>query len=399
MKSHIYKKVIASVLLIGALELSLSVNVNATSGYAYSMGGLSTSVQQIINTANSWALCGYSSYYNTDITYSYLSSSSVLNSDILYFSGPGGQNMVQLENNLYIVSGYGNTTSQVGLSGYTLSNTKLVVFNSGYTASGTSNICTKARNRGADAAIGWESTLTSDDSTLWQSRFQSYLVSGHKVNISMDYADSFSDYDSNTNTKNHLVYGNWTQYISLYVNVLPNDDVQEEQSTRGDERVVPIQEITCSYDDVTIEDLENAISAYDSDFDAADYELSVASTSEDDTSFVVDVTKKISNFSTSSGYTFIFHDNKAGVMYDNTINSDDTELRDSTISEKADRSVNEAYLTAAADKEDDGYYITSQTAEKYCNLETGRFYNKVLTECKEINGECYYSYSTLVPIA
>ena len=398
MKSHIYKKVIASVLLIGALELSLSVNVNATSGYAYSMGGLSTSVQQIINTANSWALCGYSSYYNTDITYSYLSSSSVLNSDILYFSGPGGQNMVQLENNLYIVSGYGNTTSQVGLSGYTLSNTKLVVFNSGYTASGTSNICTKARNRGADAAIGWESTLTSDDSTLWQSRFQSYLVSGHKVNISMDYADSFSDYDSNTNTKNHLVYGNWTQYISLYVNVLPNDDVQEEQSTRGDERVVPIQEITCSYDDVTIEDLENAISAYDSDFDAADYELSVASTSEDDTSFVVDVTKKISNFSTSSGYTFIFHDNKAGVMYDNTINSDDTELRDSTISEKADRSVNEAYLTAAADKED-GYYITSQTAEKYCNLETGRFYNKVLTECKEINGECYYSYSTLVPIA
>ena len=352
MKSHIYKKVIASVLLIGALELSLSVNVNATSGYAYSMGGLSTSVQQIINTANSWALCGYSSYYNTDITYSYLSSSSVLNSDILYFSGPGGQNMVQLENNLYIVSGYGNTTSQVGLSGYTLSNTKLVVFNSGYTASGTSNICTKARNRGADAAIGWESTLTSDDSTLWQSRFQSYLVSGHKVNISMDYADSFSDYDSNTNTKNHLVYGNWTQYISLYVNVLPNDDVQEEQSTRGDERVVPIQEITCSYDDVTIEDLENAISAYDSDFDAADYELSVASTSEDDTSFVVDVTKKISNFSTSSGYTFIFHDNKAGVMYDNTINSDDTELRDSTISEKADRSVNEAYLTAAADKED-----------------------------------------------
>ena len=398
MKSHIYKKVIASVLLIGALELSLSVNVNATSGYAYSMGGLSTSVQQIINTANSWALCGYSSYYNTDITYSYLSSSSVLNSDILYFSGPGGQNMVQLENNLYIVSGYGNTTSQVGLSGYTLSNTKLVVFNSGYTASGTSNICTKARNRGADAAIGWESTLTSDDSTLWQSRFQSYLVSGHKVNISMDYADSFSDYDSNTNTKNHLVYGNWTQYISLYVNVLPNDDVQEEQSTRGDERVVPIQEITCSYDDVTIEDLENAISAYDSDFDAADYELSVASTSEDNTSFVVDVTKKIGDFSTSSGYTFIFHDNRAGVMYDNTINSDDTELRDSTISEKADRSVNEAYLTAAADKED-GYYITSQTAEKYCNLETGRFYNKVLTECKEINGECYYSYSTLVPIA
>lgn len=202
----------------------------------------------------------------------------------------------------------------------------------------------------------------------------------------MDYADSFSDYSSNLNTKKHAVYGNWTQYISLYVNVLPNDDVQEEQSTRGDDRLVPIQEITCSYDDVTIEDLKNAIAAYDSDFDTDDYELSVASTSEDDTSFVVDVTKKIGDFSTSSGYTFIFHGNKADVMYDNTIETEGVELRDSTLSEKSDKTINEAYRTAAAEKED-GYYITSQTVDKYCDLETGRFYNKVLTECKEINGE------------
>ena len=397
MKTKELRKTITALLASSVLAVSVSTNANATSGYAYSMGGLSTSVQQIINTANNWALCGYTSFYNTDITYSYLSSSSVLNSDILYFSGPGAQNSLQLENNLYIISGNSNGTSQVGLSDYTLSNTKIVVFNSSYSADGTSNICTKSRNRGADAAIGWKGTLYTSDATLWQSRFQSYLVSGHKVHISMDYADSFSDYNNNSKTKNHLVYGNWTQYISLYVNVLPNDDVQEEQSTRGDDRVVTIDEITCSYDDVTIEDLENAISAYDPDFDAADYELSVASTSEDDTAFVVDVTKKIGDFSTSSGYTFIFHDNKADVMYDNTIDAEGIELRDSTLSEKADRSVNEAYLTAAAEKED-GYYITSQTAEKYCDLETGRFYNKVLTECKEINGECYYSYSKLIPI-
>lgn len=379
-----------------SLELGIALNVNATSGYAYSMGGLSTSVQQIINTANNWAFCGYTSYYNTDITYSYLSSSSVLNSDVLYFSGPGGQNAVQLESNLYLISGSSNGSTKVGLSGYTLSNTRLVVFNAGYTASNTSNICTAARNSGADAAIGWKSTLTSDDSTLWQSRFQSYLVSGHKVHISMDYADSFSDYDSNTNTKSHKVYGNWTQYISLYASS-SSGDTQESQNVRGDDRVVPIQEITCSYDDVTIEDLKNAIADHSSDFDAGEYELSVASTSEDNTSFVVDVTKKIGDFSTSSGYTFIFHDNKTNVMYDNTINDEGVELRDNTLSAKADRGVNEAYRTAAAEKED-GYYITSQTAEKYCDLETGRFYNKVLTECKEIDGECSYSYSKLIPL-
>ena len=84
-------------------------------------------------------------------------------------------------------------------------------------------------------------------------------------------------------------------------------------------------------------------------------------------------------------------------MYDNTINDKGVELRDNTLSAKADRGVNEAYRTAAAEKED-GYNIVSQTAEKYCDLETGRFYNKILTECKEIDGECYYSYSKLIPL-
>ena len=153
MKTKELRKTITALLASSVLAVSVSTNANATSGYAYSMGGLSTSVQQIINTANNWALCGYTSFYNTDITYSYLSSSSVLNSDILYFSGPGAQNSLQLENNLYIISGNSNGTSQVGLSDYTLSNTKIVVFNSSYSADGTSNICTKSRNRGADATL------------------------------------------------------------------------------------------------------------------------------------------------------------------------------------------------------------------------------------------------------
>ena len=396
MKTKNVSKIVASLLMVSVFSAGASADVSATSGYAYSMGGLSTSVQQIIDTANNWALCGYNSYYNTDITYYYLSLSSVLNSDILYFSGPGGQNSVKLENGLYITSGYNNGTSEVGLCTYTLSYNKLAVFNAGYTASGTSNICTVARLKGADAAIGWAGTLYTSDSTLWQSRFQSYLVSGHQVHISMDYADSFSDYANNSKAKNHAVYGNWTQYISLNASS-SSGDTQESQNVRGDDRVVPIQEITCSYDDVTIEDLKNAIAAHNSDFDAGEYELSVASTSEDNTSFVVDVTKKISDFSTSSGYTFIFHDNKTNVMYDNTINDEGVELRDNTLSAKADRGVNEAYRTAAAEKED-GYNIVSQTAEKYCDLETGRFYNKILTECKEIDGECYYSYSKLIPL-
>lgn len=398
MKQKRLKKAGISILLAMMMALGISINAHATAGYAYSMGGLTTSVQQIINTANNWAVCGYTSYYNTDITYSYLSSSNVLNSDILYFSGPGGQNAVKLENNLYLVSGTSNGTSQVGLADYTLSNTRLVVFNAGYTASQTatqsSNICKTSRTRGADAAVGWVSTLTVDDSTSWQQRFQSYLVSGHKVYESMDYADSFTDYDSNYNTKYHVVYGNWTQVISLYYS---SSSSNETQQTRGDERVVPIQEISCRYDKISADVLENAIAAYDPDFDMSAYEISAVSTSEDNTSFVVDVTQKIGDFSTNNGYTFIFHDNKADAMYNNTISAEGIELKNNTLSEKADSYVKEAYKTAANEMED-GYYITAQTSTKYCDITTGKCYNKVLTECKEVNGDCYYSYSTLVPI-
>jgi hypothetical protein len=192
-----------------------------------------------------------------------------------------------------------------------------------------------------------------------------------------------------------VVYGNWTQVISLYYS---SSSSNETQQTRGDERVVPIQEISCRYDKISADVLENAIAAYDPEFDMSAYEISAVSTSEDNTSFVVDVTQKIGDFSTNNGYTFIFHDNKADAMYNNTIDTEGIELKNNTLSEKADSYVKEAYKTAA-NKMEDGYYITDQTSTKYYDITTGKCYNKVLTECKEVNGDCYYSYSTLVPIS
>ena len=64
MKTKNVSKIVASLLMVSVFSAGVSADVSATSGYAYSMGGLSTSVQQIIDTANNWALCGYNSYYN-----------------------------------------------------------------------------------------------------------------------------------------------------------------------------------------------------------------------------------------------------------------------------------------------------------------------------------------------
>lgn len=397
MNKKIIKKIIISTIIASTLVSGLSASVNATSGYAYSMGGLTTPVSQIISTADNWALCGYTSYYNTDITYSYLANSNLINSSILYFSGPGGQNTVKLEDSLYFTSGYTNGTNKVGVCSYTLSNTKLVVFNAGYTASGTSNICTMTRNKGAKATIGWVSGLLSVDSTKWEQRFQSYVVSGHTISASMDYADSFTDYNDNMDTKDHVVYGSWNQILSLYYSSSSNETQQAESLRGEDDRVVPITEIECAYDDVDMSVFEDTIAAYDADFALSDYEISAVSTSEDDTSFVVDITKKVGEFSTSSGYTFIFHDEKADVMYDNTIDSE-CELRGlPESSARAERTAYEACETAASEK-DDGYVIVDQSSTKFCDLETGELYNKVITECKETDGDCYYSYCTMVPV-
>lgn len=384
----------SSIIVVSGFAYS-NLPVNATAGYAYSMGGLTTSVQQIIDSANNWALCGYSSYYNTDITYSYLSNSSVLNSSVVYMSGPGSSTLVKLENNLYFTSGSCNGTTDVGVSNYTLSQSKLYVFNAGYTSSGTTNICTVTRNHGAKAVLGWESGISVNDSTKWESRFQYKCRTGYTLYAAMVYADSFSDYDNNVHIKDHVMYGNVTQTITWS----GSSSIGDEQDRGVDDREVPIDEIKCTYDNIDYDVISDVISAYDSDFDMSDYEVSVTPTSKDNTSFVIDVTKKVGDFSTSSGYTFIFHDEKADVMYDNTIDSR-LELSRSSLSAKsanADTNADTAYETAARGI-DEGYYITDQFVTKYCDVETGKFYNKVYTECKEINGECYYSYSTLVPV-
>jgi len=392
MKKSVLKSMLSSLLIISGFAYS-NLSVNATAGYAYSMGGLTTSVQQIIDSANNWALCGYSSYYNTDITYSYLSNSSVLNSSVVYMSGPGSPTQVKLENSLYFTSGSCNGTTDVGVSNYTLSQSKLYVFNASSTASGTTNICTVTRNHGAKAVIGWVGGISVNDSTKWEERFQYKCRNGYTISAAMDYADSFFDYDYSSYIKNHLVYGNWSQTLTWS----GSSSIGDEQDRGVDDREVPIDEIKCTYDNIDYDVISDVISAYDSDFDMSDYEVSVTPTSKDNTSFVIDVTKKVGDFSTSSGYTFIFHDEKTDVMYDNTIDSRNEFGGLSEKSVKASISEREAYRTVAESK-DEGYYIIDQSVTKYCDLETGKFYNKVYTECKEIAGECCYSYSTFVPI-
>lgn len=397
-------KTIISVALVAALLSATAISANAYSGYAYSFGGDYSTSQSVTNTAITWNSCGYTSYYTTTPTYSYLNSSNVLNSDILYFDAYGSQNLIKLKTGLYLTNGTSNGSDEVGIASYTLSNTRLVIYNCGYTASGSSNLCTTTRSRGADAVIGWKGGIISSDAVTWQERFQSYCKKGYRVNLAMDYADSFSDYSNNSAIKNHLIYGNWEQVIlktsTSSASELSESTICSELETSPD-RVINIDEIECTFDDIDYDAINAAIKAEFSDFDASEYETAVTSTSLDDSSFVIDYTLKVGDYSTNSGYTIIFRDDKASTLYNNTIQSNSVVMSvDNDIPDV------EAYEVAAIEQAQsdineicEGSTIVNQNITPYYDINTDTYYCKVITEYDHMNSGCYDTIQTLYPVS
>ena len=64
------------------LMASAVISAGAVAGRAYSIGGEFHNGDDVRSACDYFGLCGYSSWYSTNPTYSYLNSSYVLNSDI-----------------------------------------------------------------------------------------------------------------------------------------------------------------------------------------------------------------------------------------------------------------------------------------------------------------------------
>ncbi len=358
---------------------------HAYAGYAYSMGGEFHSGNDVTSAANYWSLCGYTSYYTTNPTYSYVSSANRLNSDVLYFSAHGSRTGITFENGVRLTTGSNNGSSVVGLSSYTLSNTRLVVYDSCEGASGTTNICTVTRNRGADAVIGWQESILASDAFKWQKRFQDYCARGYKVHLAMDYADSFSDYDDNSTIKSHLIYGNWTQVIkrtsASSANILSSENVVSDNQETN--RAFDINKIECDYDSINYSVIENTIKKHSNNFIKSKYEIFVTPTNPEKTSYVVDYLEKSGDFITSNGYTLIFKDNVAYTIYDNT--TDNEEI--ATIQEIKAPSIEELdkkeALAQAKEKVleiDDKNIIINQEIKPYYDTNNGKYYLKIFSE-------------------
>lgn len=312
-------RITLSILLVVFLILGGIINVAAQSGYAYSFGGEfylpqhGYNYEDIKQTAAYCALMNYKSYYNPSLTYSYVNSQRI-NSDLTYFSCHGDINGLYFPNNgLTISRGTSNGSNVIGLSSWTLSNNKLMVFDACETAQGSSNICTTAISRGADCVLGWTEVI-STDSIYWLKRFYNRLATGNTISASVAYADSYNDY-SDPNIKSHRLYGNGNQVLKK---ASPS---RTNTLEKPDSRVQIIPTITFSYDSTDYSILETAIKSKFPSFNLDDYQINISSTCEGNEDFVVDFNKIVNGCWTSSGYTMIFTKEQTNVIYDNTLNN------------------------------------------------------------------------------
>lgn len=401
------RTVLLSITLVIALLLSSTLTASAKANQAYSIGGEFHSGADVISAADYWALCGYKSYYNTEPTYAYVSNANNLNSDILYFSSHGSQNSISLPNGIRLTNGTNNSSSNiVGIQSYSLTNTKLVVYDACLTASGDTNLCTQTRSSGADAVIGWRVVIGADDAFKWQTRFQNYCALGYKVHLAMDYADSFSDYNDNSTIKNHLIYGDWLQVIkkttASAATALNESTIQTTAAEVN--RIKDIPELTCDYNSINYKLIEDTISANFDGFNAQNYDKTVTSNSIDNSSFVIDYTLKIGDFSTKSGYTLIFRDGKANAIYDNTIDSTVT-VASSVYNVANYRNIENQVELALAEATDtvtamnDGSKVDNQTWDLYYDVETNSKYIRVQTVYNYQNTGNVGSFTTLYPIS
>ncbi|MDR1927380.1 MAG: hypothetical protein LBQ33_01910 [Oscillospiraceae bacterium] len=137
-------RLLAAVLGIVCLFTTIGgINAHATAGYAYSIGGEFFNGDDVRSACDYFALCGYSSYYTCNPTYSYMNSSSRLNSDVVYFSAHGGQHAIEfyhINPNTRVADTYDPSKpgmSTVLINNFTLSNTKLYIYDACETAMGT----------------------------------------------------------------------------------------------------------------------------------------------------------------------------------------------------------------------------------------------------------------------
>ena len=389
------KKIICTTLsltLIGTLFVS-SFSASAAGNHAFSVGtnyglfDVNTS-SDATNACDLYAIAGYTSNYSTEPTVSIMrgnfqDGTKRIQSDILFFSGHGNADSVvfnfknkggNYKTGVYSSGDWTSSSSgygYVGLKG-NMGSVKLITLAACNTASGTNNITRYAKDQGADAAVGWTTTVEASSHTKWLARYNDKLATGSTVYAAISYANSFS-YSDNA-AKNAYVYGNGnitikrTKSVAYAAEEANLHEIATEKTLVANAKGIDINAVT------TV--LEKSVGNFDSTYfkpvihqNAKDY-------------YTVDYIQMVNGFETDSCITVLIQNNTIDKVIDNrlNINVKSPMLTSKSNTMPSDFSTEDIMLEARELTERAAWKtVKEQTGDFHFDVETGNLQYIVLT--------------------
>ena len=356
-----------------------------------------------IYAADCFEIAGYKSYYNTSPTVSYITGNSTngkkrLENAVVFLSGHGDQTSMQFNweqrGGQYATgirsgtSGESNGYTYLGVGDCDMSDTKLFILAGCETAMGMYNITRDIVDAGAEAAIGWMTTVMQGSHTNWLERFCDKLAVGYTVKEAKNYADSYIYIDSKD--KNGYIYGNTSTVItsssSTYALNYSNrqTSVSDDREIQLDNNINAISELT----EGSLEDkIVSALSINGIDINIQDFKIV-------QTGSIIDLIYLVNGAETECGYTIFTDGGEVTDIYNNmnSYNQVSTfSLRDDNLEVEVTDDMKQEYFNCSAEKLNVDYIVIEQSGKVIYDTDSNTYYYCVITDYQVNSSGAYGS--------
>ena len=275
----------------------------------------------------------------------------------------------------YLSTGISNSSGTVvGLSSFSFSSNKLMIFGGCETGFGTTNFVTKAIARGSSSAMGWRQVIYVEDMNLWLPRFQYRIYQGYSVQQAVTYANGFSDYDNDSITDVNVLGGSTT--IPHYGNAKSLSEMAETAN------VDCLQEYTVNYPvgtDVEQSLIDSISATTGVQLTTGSYTLQESSAGNEETS-IYRIQIKRGDFETTTGFVVTVKNGTIIHMAHTSADSDGVAIMSAvpTVTE-ADRAAAIAQANAEITAAYPDATIIEQIGKNCYDINTDTYYYKVFS--------------------
>ena len=269
-----------------------------------------------------------------------------------------------------------------------LDDTKLFILAGCETAMGMYNITRDIVDAGAEAAIGWMTTVMQGSHTNWLERFCDKLAVGYTVKEAKNYADSYIYIDSKV--KNGYIYGNTSTVItsssSTYALNYSNrqTSVSDDREIQLDNNINAISELT----EGSLEDkIVSALSINGIDINIQDFKIV-------QTGSIIDLIYLVNGAETECGYTIFTDGGEVTDIYNNmnSYNQVSTfSLRDDNQEVEVTDDMKQEYFNCSAEKLNVDYIVIEQSGKVIYDTDSNTYYYCVITDYQVNSSGAYGS--------